>query len=72
MQVNTMQGPHTITDREGHPVKEGRFSVPELRMAAKAGFRVFENGAEVTQTLICLFDGVSPPGGGTPPPSGFY
>lgn len=58
-----MKKRYAITDRSGRRVKAGTFSEPEVRMAAKAGFRVFEindkNGEynmEITQGLTGLFE----------------
>lgn len=45
-----------IEDRQGNIIKAGNFTEPEMRMAAKAGYRVFEDGQEVTQGLTGLFD----------------
>ncbi|MDR3645645.1 MAG: hypothetical protein P4M02_11300 [Clostridia bacterium] len=45
----------TIADKTGSPVKHGIFTEPEMRMAAKAGYRVFEDGSEITQRLMGLF-----------------
>lgn len=54
---------YTVTDRSGKKTKTGFFSEPEVRMAAKAGMRVFEimgdgkNMMEITQELTGLFEG---------------
>jgi hypothetical protein len=55
---------YAITDKSGKKIKTGIFTEPELRMAAKAGFRVFEINAagakqeiEITQGLTGLFNG---------------
>lgn len=55
---------YEITDKSGKKLKMGMFSEPEVRMVAKAGFRVFEvNGSgnyqqnkEITQGLTGLFN----------------
>lgn len=54
---------YAITDKSGKKLKTGMFSEPEVRMAAKAGFRVFEvkdsgnyqQNKEITQGLTGLF-----------------
>lgn len=47
---------YIITDKSGNVVREGDFSEPEVRMVAKAGYRVFEKGnREVTPELTGLF-----------------
>lgn len=58
-----MKKRYAIADKNGRKVKTGIFSEPEVRMAAKAGFRVFEiNGRdgeynmEITHGLTGLFD----------------
>lgn len=50
------QEEYVITDKGGKVIKKGNFSEPEVRMVAKAGFRVFENNAEITANLIGIFD----------------
>ena len=53
---------YTVTDRNGKKTKTGLFSEPEVRMAAKAGMRVFEinddgkYSMEITQELTGLFN----------------
>lgn len=54
---------YNITDKSGKVMKSGLFSEPEVRMAAKAGFRVFEinnrdgeTNKEITPGLTGLFD----------------
>jgi hypothetical protein len=55
---------YTVTDRSGKKAKTGMFSEPEVRMAAKAGMRVFEindsgkYSMEITQELTGLFNGI--------------
>lgn len=44
-----------IANKQGQPVKTGHFSEPEIRMAAKAGYRVFKGEKEITQSLTGLF-----------------
>lgn len=51
-----MQDKITIKDRKGSIIKTGNFTEPEIRMAAKAGYRVFEDGNEITQRLTGLFE----------------
>ncbi len=52
---------YTVTDRRGKSTKTGMFSEPEVRMAAKAGTRIFElvgdvkHSMEITQELTGLF-----------------
>lgn len=49
---------YTITDKYGRPLKQGAFTEPEVRMIAKAGFRVFDqsqDGREITPELTGLF-----------------
>lgn len=47
---------YLITDRSGRRLREGNFTEPEVRMAAKAGYRVFETGnREITPELTGLF-----------------
>ncbi len=53
---------YTVTDKSGNKQKTGMFSEPEVRMAAKAGMRVFEiyedgkYSMEITQELTGLFN----------------
>lgn len=47
---------YVITDRSGRRLREGNFTEPEVRMVAKAGYRVFEAGErEITPELTGLF-----------------
>ena len=47
---------YVITDKSGRRLREGDFTEPEVRMVAKAGFRVFETGnREITPELTGLF-----------------
>lgn len=47
---------YTIADKSGKIIREGEFTEPEVRMAAKAGYRVFEQGNhEITPELTGLF-----------------
>ena len=46
----------TITDKNGKLIKKGDFSEPEIRLVARAGYRVFKNDSEITQSLTGLFD----------------
>lgn len=50
---------YIIEDKVGNYVKTGMFTEPEVRMAAKAGLRIFDaekSKAEITQELTGLFD----------------
>ena len=48
---------YTIKDKSGKFIREGYFTEPEVRMVAKAGYRVFEGqGIEITPGLTGLFD----------------
>lgn len=62
-----MDKQYAIADKNGNWMKTGTFSQAEVRMAAKAGFRIFVLGGsdarEITQGLTGLF---SMPGGGMP------
>lgn len=61
-----MRKKYVIEDKKGHRLKTGMFTEPEVRMAAKAGLRVFEVekggddinevAVEITQRLTGLFD----------------
>lgn len=59
-----MKKNYAITDKSGKKLKAGMFSEPEMRMVARAGFRVFEvSGSgnyqqkkEITQGLTGLFN----------------
>ncbi|HEX2938680.1 MAG TPA: hypothetical protein VHO66_07155 [Ruminiclostridium sp.] len=58
-----MKKKYAIKDRSGRQVKTGMFTEPEVRMAAKAGLRVFEienskgnSPTEITQELTGLFN----------------
>ncbi len=59
---------YVIADKNGKWMKTGAFSHAEMRMAAKAGFRVFVLGdsdaREITQGLTGLFN--TPGGRDTP------
>lgn len=49
---------YTIMDKSGRIVREGNFTEPEVRMIAKAGYRVFEGtNNEITPMLTGLFGG---------------
>lgn len=47
-----------ITNKNGKIIKQGNFTEPEIRMVARAGYRVFENGNEITQKLTGLFEAI--------------
>lgn len=48
---------YIIMDRSGQIVREGDLSEPEVRMVAKAGYRVFEGkDNEITPMLTGLFN----------------
>lgn len=48
---------YIITDKRGDVIREGDFSEPEVRMVAKAGYRVFQGkDHEITPMLTGLFD----------------
>lgn len=57
-----MKKSYNITDKNGNTVKSGYFTEPEVRMAAKAGFRIFEldknKDLEITQGLTGLFTNI--------------
>jgi hypothetical protein len=47
---------YIITDKSGRFIREGDFTEPEMRMVAKAGYRVFEDrDNEITPWLSGLF-----------------
>jgi hypothetical protein len=46
----------TITDKTGRFIKSGDFTQPEVRMIAKAGYRVFDQNTEITEKLINLYE----------------
>lgn len=55
---------YVIANKSGKEIKVGFFSEPEVRMAAKAGMRIFELregdgkcSMEITRELTGLFDG---------------
>lgn len=54
-----MSKEYAIADKAGRWMKTGAFSQAEVRMAAKAGFRIFVLGSgstrEITQGLTGLF-----------------
>ena len=59
-----MKKKYIVTDKSGKNSKTGMFSEPEVRMAAKAGMRIFEiddnnskYSMEITQELTGLFNG---------------
>jgi hypothetical protein len=46
-----------LVERGGKIMRDGNFTEPEIRMVAKAGFRVFEsNDNEITPELTGLFE----------------
>jgi hypothetical protein len=45
-----------ITDKNGSFIKKGDFTQPEVRMIAKAGYRVFDESSEITEKLINLYE----------------
>lgn len=45
-----------ITDKNGRFIKKGNFTQPEVRMIAKAGYRVFDETTEITEKLINLYE----------------
>ena len=48
---------YIITDKSGRFVREGDFTEPEMRMVARAGYRVFESrDNEITPQLTGLFN----------------
>lgn len=56
-----MKQRYAVTDKSGNIKKIGFFTEPEIRMAAKAGLRIFkldaegEYSSELTQELTGLF-----------------
>lgn len=53
-----MKKKYAIKDKNGNYIKMGMYTEPEVRMAAKAGLRVFEaenTQNEITQQLTGLF-----------------
>jgi len=47
---------YIITDKSGNMIREGDFTEPEMRMVARAGYRVFEGmDNEITPKLTGLF-----------------
>jgi hypothetical protein len=53
-----MKQRYTIMDKNGKIIREGNFTEPEIRMVAKAGYRVFEGtNNEITPMLTGLFSG---------------
>ncbi|MEG6572174.1 hypothetical protein V6C21_06625 [[Clostridium] cellulosi] len=53
-----MKKKYAIKDKNGNYIKMGMYTEPEVRMAAKAGLRVFEAEGpqtEITQQLTGLF-----------------
>lgn len=52
---------YMIADKAGKIIREGEFTEPEVRMAAKAGYRVFEQSHhEITPELTGLFRDADP------------
>lgn len=56
-----MKSLYIVVDRKGIKTTKGYFSEAEVRMAAKAGMRVFKIGvneetSEITQSLTGLFN----------------
>jgi hypothetical protein len=49
-----------ITDKNGRFIKKGNFTQPEVRMIAKAGYRVFDESREITEKLINLYEPKNP------------
>jgi len=48
---------YKILDKSDKIMRDGNFTEPEIRMVAKAGFRVFEsNDNEITPELTGLFE----------------
>ncbi|HEX3025945.1 MAG TPA: hypothetical protein VHR42_01770 [Clostridia bacterium] len=51
-----MEHSYIIMDKSGRILKKGNLAEEEVRMVAKAGFRVFEGEKEITPILTGLFD----------------
>lgn len=65
-EVRALNKKYAIADKSGKKIKVGFYSEPEVRMAAKAGLRIFElddgggrASMEITQELTGLFGGVN-------------
>jgi hypothetical protein len=53
----SMSQHYIITDKSGNMIREGDFTEPEMRMVAKAGYRVFAGkDNEITPSLTGLFN----------------
>jgi hypothetical protein len=51
---------YIIADKAGNVIREGNFSEPEVRMVAKAGYRVFNGQShEITPMLTGLFHDIN-------------
>lgn len=64
--VRVLKKKYAIADKSGKKIRVGFYSEPEVRMAAKAGMRIFEldessgkASMEITQELTGLFEGLN-------------
>jgi hypothetical protein len=65
-EVRVLKKKYAIAEKSGKKIRVGFYSEPEVRMAAKAGLRIFEldeSGSrasmEITQELTGLFGGMN-------------